>query len=65
MMQFLQCNLLQLCPDEESLRRHIVLNVQHIGPAADLAILDIVLPATSEIIDRRDIPLAAARALKT
>ena len=50
---------------QEFLRLRIVLHPQHIGPAADLAVFDITLPASCEFIHGGRIPLAATRTLKT
>ena len=58
-------NLLQRRRYEKFLRRRIVLDSKHIGLAADLAVLDVALPAPRGFVHDRCIPLAAARTLKT
>jgi len=56
---------LQIGGDEVRLRGDVVLYAQHIGFAANLTILDVSLTAALGFVDRRDIPLAASRTLKT
>jgi len=43
----------------------LVLDVEKVGLAADLAIFDVVLPPSRGFVDRGQVPLAAAGALKT
>lgn len=51
--------------NDEFLRRRIVLDAQNIRLAANLAVLDIGLPASGAFIHSGRIPLAAPRTLKT
>jgi hypothetical protein len=54
----------QLGADEELLRRDIILNLQNVGLAADLAIFHVALPAPGTRVHGGGVPLAAACALK-
>src|SRR5258708_36906718 len=55
---------LQIGCDEEFLRRRVILNAQHIGLAAHLAVFNVALLASRGFIYRGRVPLAASRTLK-
>ncbi len=58
------CTSFQNRRDEEFLRCDVILDLQQVGLAADLAVFDVVLPPTCGFVNRGDIPLAAAGTLK-
>jgi hypothetical protein len=57
--------LLKVRRNKEFVRRRIVLDPQHIGLAADLAIFDVNLPASCGFVHCGRIPLSTARTLET
>ena len=56
--------LFEFGADQELLRRGVVLDPQDIGLAADLAVFDIGLAASSGLVHCRDVPLSAGGALE-
>lgn len=58
-------NSLQRSRYEEFPRRPIVLNPQHVGLAAHLAVFDVVLTPSGGFVDVSQVPFSASRALET
>ena len=56
---------LQRSCNDKFLRRRIIFDSQHIRLAADLAVLDVTLPASSRLVYGSRIPFTAPRTLKT
>jgi hypothetical protein len=56
--------LLQRRRNKKLLRRPVILHAQHIRLTANLAIFNVTLPPSCELVHGRDIPFAATRALK-
>jgi hypothetical protein len=57
--------LLQFCCNHKPGQGRIVLNVQQVRLATDLAVLDIRLPTPGKFVDCGFVPLSATGALKT
>ncbi len=57
--------LFQRGGDDEFLRRRIVLYAQYVGPAANLAVFDVALPASRGFVNVGGVPFSTTRALKT
>ena len=51
--------------DKEFLRRVVVLDAQHIGLAADLAVFYVALSASGRLVDRGGVPFSAGGALES